>query len=106
METMVMITKSADAHIKEKNQTFKPGQKVVCNRFLDINATLPVGIKKGGVYLVDEVQTCECGNTLLVLNGANAPEVKSRICPCGTDGFKPNAFYSRRFDLVHLNIVR
>lgn len=92
----------------EKNQIFKPGQKVVCNRFSEINNTsvFPEGIKKGGIYVIDKIEQCECGISLLVLNGTSYVETKERVCRCGKGGFDPNAFIDRRFDIVHLNIAR
>lgn len=90
----------------ESNQTINPGQKVVCNRFSEINKTLPDGIKRGGIYLVDEVIKCDCGNILLALKDAYYPGVTGRICVCGKDNFPPNAFYHRRFDIVLLSVVR
>lgn len=90
----------------EPNKTFISGQKVMCNRFSEINMTLPDGIKKGGIYLVDEVIKCDCGNIFFALKGVYYPGVSGRICICGKDNFPPNSFYSQRFDLVHLNIVR
>lgn len=85
----------------EKIQSFKAGQKVVCNHS-EINKTLPNGIKMDGIYLIDEVIKCECGTVLLALNGVYESGVTARICVCGKDNFPPNAFYSQRFDLVNL----
>lgn len=90
----------------EPNQTINPGQKVVCNRFSEINKTLPDGIKKGGIYFVDEVIKCDCGNIFFALKDVYYPGINGRICICGKENFPLNTFYSRRFDLVHLNIVR
>ena len=90
----------------ENNQTFQAGQRVVCNRFFEINKTLAYGLKEGGIYLIDEVIKCQCGNILLALNGVYDPEVSGRICVCGKDKFPINAFNSKRFEIVHLNIVR
>lgn len=92
--------------VKISINIFTIGQKVMINSHAKINGTLPYGIKKGSIYLVDEIQSCQCGNNLLVLSGTFDSEVKSRICSCGNGGFHPNAFNSLIFQPVSLEIVR
>lgn len=92
-------------HTLEKSQIFESGQRVICNQFAVLDRPLPDGLKYWGIYLIDEVLKCECGNVLIALNGVYCPNVGGRICICGRDHFPPNAFDYSRFDLVHLKIV-
>lgn len=89
----------------EKKQTFCPGQKVVCNRFAEINHKLASGLKLNVIYTVKKIVDClDCGYPMLVLDGTFDSNITSRICPCGKGDFHPNAFASKRFAVVNLRI--
>ena len=106
MEEKLNVPPSKLIHTFEKNQTFKPGQKVLCNRFAEINHKLASGLKFNTIYTIKEVVTCpDCGSNLLVLDGTFDSTVTSRICVCGKDDFHPNAFASARFAVVNLQIT-
>lgn len=89
----------------QENLQFKPTQKVFLNSRFDVNKKLATGLKKGGIYTIDEVIKCNCGEILLVLSGVYYPGVNARMCVCGKDDFPANAFYSKRFEIVNLRVV-
>lgn len=79
---------------------FRPRQEVMINPFYLRNVNLPDGIEPGIIYMIDEIETCKCGEQLLVLHDAYDPGTKERICLCGQEGFKPNAFFGKRFIVI------
>ena len=88
-----------------KDIGFSSRQRVMVKTRAEVNRKLATGLKFGTIYHIKEVTTCpDCGNEMLTLYGTFDPNVTSRICPCGKDGFDPNAFNSERFATVNLRI--
>lgn len=81
---------------------FKKGQTVMC-----VNTDTPKGftfsgIKKGGIYKINDIGKCLCGESYVCLDGIPFDEDKYCVCDRKTPY---NAFRFSRFELVHLTVV-
>ena len=81
---------------------FKIGQKVICK---DLRCWwgFPFGIEKGGIYEVENVIKCKCGETHLLLYGIDTGGLK--VCSCNNDNLPTNSFLAWRFEPIKYDLI-
>jgi hypothetical protein len=90
----------------EKEINFRKGQKVICvNVSGHSGMQTSSSIKKGGIYTIEDVNKCSCGEPHVFLCKIE-PDDSLKYCICGKLVPHDNAFRACRFELVHLNVVK
>ena len=93
-----------NSKISEAN--FKIGQRVVCFDVSTYNSNYPFCLDINKTYIIDDIQKCSCGETLLLLKN-EIDFGSTKYCSiCGNLMLYTNAYLAFRFKQSHLNIIR